>query len=80
VGRLGEGEPLRLDETDGALRQVRFHGGHDTKRSRRTGDREILRNLLHIDIIAGLEKFPLREVAPETERAQRELAAIEEKH
>ena len=43
-------------------------------------DREIPRNLLHIDIIAGLEKFPLREVAPETERAQRELAAIEEMH
>jgi len=31
VGWLGEGEPLRVDETDGSVRQMRFHGGHDTK-------------------------------------------------
>ncbi len=32
VGRLGEGEPLRLHETDRTLRQVGVHGGDDTKR------------------------------------------------
>ena len=49
VGRLGEGEPLRLDETDGTLRKMRFHGGHDTKRSLRKPPRDERRSKTAID-------------------------------